>query len=31
LTVPTGPGIGVDPIPENLESMSVNVVELTAP
>ena len=30
LTVPTGPGIGVDPIPENLASMSVNVVELTA-
>jgi O-succinylbenzoate synthase len=30
LTVPTGPGIGIDPLPENLKSMSVNVVELTA-
>ena len=30
LTVPTSPGIGIDPLPENLKSMSVNVVELTA-
>jgi len=31
LAVPTGPGIGVVPIPENLRSMSVAVEELTSP
>ncbi len=31
LAVPTGPGIGVVPIPENLRSMSVAVEELTRP
>lgn len=30
LSVPTGPGIGIAPIPANLEAMRVNVVELTA-
>ena len=30
LEVPTGPGIGVVPIPENLRSMSVAVEELTS-
>ena len=30
LAVPTGPGIGVVPIPENLRSMSVAVEELTS-
>ena len=31
LAVPTGPGIGVVPIPENLRSMTVAVEELTRP
>ena len=31
LAVPTGPGIGVVPIPENLRSMSVAVEELIRP
>ena len=31
LAVPTGPGIGVVPIPENLRSMTVAVEELTSP
>ena len=30
LAVPTGPGIGVVPIPENLRSMAVAVKELTS-
>ena len=30
LAVPTGPGIGVVPIPENLRSMAVAVEELTS-
>ena len=31
LAVPTGPGIGVVPIPENLRSMTVAVEELASP
>ena len=31
LAVPTGPGIGVVPIPENLRSMTIAVEELTSP
>ena len=31
LAVPTGPGIGVAPIPENLRSMTVAVEELASP
>ena len=31
LAVPTGPGIGVVPIPENLRSMTVAVEDLTRP
>jgi len=30
LPVPSGPGIGISPIPEHLERMRVDLVELTA-